>query len=188
MAPEFPLSSLEIANARLWRSEIAGFQNQSVPREATLFLGSSSIALWSALAQHFPDFPVINRGFGGSQLSDSVYYFQSLFLPAAPSAVVFYAGDNDLAFGKKSSRLAQNFHLLADLMQTHLPQTPLFFISIKPSPARWNLIGEIRASNSLIEMICRQREQLHFVNADFVMLDENKKPRPELYIEDGLHL
>ena len=105
-----------------------------------------------------------------------------------PRAVVFYAGDNDLAFGKKSSRLAQNFHLLADLMQTHLPKIPLYFISIKPSQSRWNLIGEIRAANSLVEMICQQREQLHFVNADFVMLDESGKPRPELYVEDGLHL
>ena len=37
-----------------------------------LFVGSSSIRLWKTLAQDFPEHPVINRGFGGSQIIDSV--------------------------------------------------------------------------------------------------------------------
>jgi len=187
MALEFSFSSIEIANARLWKNEIAAFQNQAPPR-GVLFVGSSSIALWSTLGEDFPEISVINRGFGGSQLCDSVYHFDALFLTVAPRAVVFYAGDNDLACGRKPVRIAENFQLLAELMQTHLPEIPLFFISIKPSPARWNLIEKIRATNAQIENICRRHAQLQFVDMDSVMLDENGNPRAEFYVEDELHL
>ena len=188
MLLEYPLSSSEIAAARLWQSEIAAFQNHSLPPNPVLFTGSSSIGLWNSLAEDFPDFPVINRGFGGSQLSDSVYHFERLVVPVTPRAVVLYAGDNDIAFEKPSARVAENFQAFVQLMQTHLPDTPLFFISIKPSPSRWFLRNEIRRANSTIEAICRAEELLHFVNIEPCLLDESGVPRAGFYVEDDLHL
>ena len=188
MSLKFPLSLHEIACARLWKSDIDAFQNQSIPTSPVLFSGSSSILLWDTLSADFPDIPVVNRGFGGSLLSDSVYYFESIVVPIAPRAVVFYAGDNDLAFGKSAARVVENFRSLAELMSTQCPNSPLFFISIKPSPARWNLIEEIRDANRQIEDICRDHDQLHFVNIESSMLDESGQPRADFYIEDELHL
>ena len=188
MTPTFPLASIEIANARLWTQEIAAFQNQSLPQNPVCFTGSSSIALWSTLAEDFPDVPVVNRGFGGSQLSDSVYHFESLVLPVAPRAIAFYAGDNDLAFGKTPERLAENFQALAQKIQFHLPQTPFYFLSIKSSPARWNLISQIRRANALIREACDALANFHFVDIEHCLLGDDGRPDPKYFLEDELHL
>jgi len=188
MLLDFPLTSPEISDAQEWNSAIAAFANQSFPAHPVLFTGSSTIALWNTLAEDFPDLPVVNRGFGGSQLSDSVYHFDSVVLPLAPRAVVLYAGDNDIAFEKTPARVAEYFQTFAQLMQTHLPQTPLFFLSIKPSPFRWFLRNEVREANSKIEAICRDKQHLHFVNIEPCLLNKSQLPRAELYVEDELHL
>src|SRR5688572_8430374 len=70
------------------------------PRDAAVFIGSSSIVRWPDLEQDFPGAKVINRGFGGSQLADSVYYADRIVIPYRPRTVVLYAGDNDLNSGK----------------------------------------------------------------------------------------
>ena len=185
---EFSLTPMEIANARLWKSEIAAFQTHPFSENGVLFTGSSSMRLWSTLEADFPGLPIVNRGFGGSQLSDSAYHFGTVVVPVAPRAVVFYAGDNDLALEKTPTRVAENFQALAELMRVYCSQAPLFFISIKPSPSRWNLIEKIREANSQIEEICRENSQLHFANIESCLLDESGLPRTDFYIEDELHL
>ena len=52
-------------------SEIAAFEamdrTNPPPKDALLFIGSSTIRKWATLAGDFPDQRVINRGFGGSK-------------------------------------------------------------------------------------------------------------------------
>ena len=70
-----------------------------------LFVGSSSIRLWPDLKADFPGVNVIQRGFGGSQIDQVVYYAPRIVLPYKPSVIVLYAGDNDLAAGRTPEQI-----------------------------------------------------------------------------------
>ena len=96
-----------------WQSEIAAFaavdRLDPAPADAVLFVGSSSIRLWHTLAADLPDVPTINRGFGGSEIADSVYFAEQLIRPYRPRAIVMYAGGNDLADGKSPRQVRDAF-------------------------------------------------------------------------------
>src|SRR5260370_30621178 len=83
-----------------WEKDIAAFEAQdkekAPPQKAVVFVGSSSIRLWD-LKKSFPDLAAINRGFGGSQIADSVHFADRLIVKHEPPLVVFYAGGNDIA-------------------------------------------------------------------------------------------
>jgi len=79
------------------------------PREANLFVGSSSIRLWKTMAEDLPGKNVINRGFGGSQIADSVRFADRIVIPYHPARIFFYAGDNDLNAGKSPETVAGDF-------------------------------------------------------------------------------
>jgi lysophospholipase L1-like esterase len=153
-----------------------------------LFLGSSSIAFWSTLAADFPGLPVINRGFGGSTIADSVRYADRIVLPYEPRIIVFYAGDNDLAAGRSPRQVLADFRALVRVVHARLPRTRILFISIKPSIARWGLIGKTREANALVRAYTRTSPQLGFVDIFPAMLGADGKPRPELLLADGLHM
>jgi len=152
-----------------------------------LFLGSSSIRLWK-LRDSFPTLDVLNRGFGGSIIADSVHYFPRIVLPYRPRQVVFYAGDNDIAGKLSPERVRDDFKKLVSLMHEQLPGTPLIYIAIKPSSSRWRLIEQIRAANGLIQAECEKDPLLTFLDIVPLMLDEQGAPRPELLQKDGLHM
>lgn len=157
------------------------------PRGAILFLGSSSIRLWK-LDRSFPDLDAINRGFGGSEISDSIEHASRIVLPYRPRTIVFYAGDNDIAAGKTPERVAADFKRLVDIVHADLPETRIVYISIKPSIARWQLVDAMRDANRRIEKLCAADERLLFVDIDRPMLGEDGRPRRELLVDDGLHL
>src|SRR6202044_813897 len=58
------------------------------PKNAILFIGSSTLRKWTTLAEDFPGRSVFNRGFGGSQMSDAVYYFDRIVAPYQPNLIV----------------------------------------------------------------------------------------------------
>ena len=74
-ASELPPNTVAQQNSEKWESEIAAFEagdrTNPPPRDCILFVGSSSIRMWSTLRHDFPGLPVVNRGFGGSQIADS---------------------------------------------------------------------------------------------------------------------
>lgn len=174
-----------------WEDAIKAFEavdrENPPPKHGVLFVGSSSIRMWK-LENYFDQFAVINRGFGGSQISDSVQFADRIVLPHAPSTIVFYAGDNDIAAGKSPQQVAADFKTFARHIHAALPGTPVLFIAIKPSLSRWALIDKIRETNALIRKFTRSDERLIFVDIDGPMLGEDGKPRGELFVSDGLHL
>ena len=121
--------------------EISAFEQwdnkNSFPADAVLFVGSSTIRMWQTRAS-FPDLPVINRGFGGSHISDINFYFKRVVSPYKPKVIVFYAGDNDIASGKSAQQVLDDFRRFVEMVRNQLPRTPIIFISIKPSESRWN--------------------------------------------------
>lgn len=152
-----------------------------------LFLGSSSIRMWD-LDKWFPGMNVLNRGYGGSYISDSIHYADRILLPYRPRSVVFYAGDNDLAAGKTPEEVFADYKKMSAIISDKLPCTEFIFIAIKPSIARFNLIDELRLVNGKIEEYCRGKQHLHFLDIDKPMLGSDGKPDPSLFLEDGLHM
>ncbi len=174
-----------------WEPNIRKFEAQD--REASpleggvLFVGSSSIVGWD-LERHFPDLPVINRGFGGSQIADSIHFAPRIVLPYKPRTVVLYAGDNDINAGKTPQQVLADFREFVGMVHAELPKTKIVFIAIKPSIRRWHLIDPIREANRLVREATVKDDLLGFVDVDPPSIGEDGKPRPELLKPDGLHL
>ena len=179
-----------VAQADKWAAALAAFENQDRQAPAiggVVFVGSSSIRLWD-LAKYFPGLPAINRGFGGSEIGDSVNHVDLLVIRHKPRAVIFYAGDNDIAAGKSPQQVADAFKAFAGKIRTALPETRLAFIAIKPSIQRWALIAQIRKANALIREFCDADDHLGFIDVDGPMLGWDARPRKDLFVADGLHL
>lgn len=162
-------------------------KRQPPPAAPILFVGSSSIRMWK-VADSFPGLPVLNRGFGGSQISHVLQYFDRVVTPYKPRVIVFYSGDNDIAAGKTADRVADDFAEFVRRVHEKLPGTPVVVISTKPSVKRWKLIETIRESNARIAAMTKDDPLLHFVDVHPSMLDKEGQPRPELFLKDGLHM
>ena len=109
------------------------------PKGAILFIGSSSIRLWKTLARDFPEHKVINRGFGGSQIIDSVRFAERVVLPYQPKRIVFYAGGNDINAGKAPEEVCADFKAFVEKVRGALPETRIAYISIAPNPVIVNM-------------------------------------------------
>lgn len=160
---------------------------KSSRRVEVLFVGSSSIRLWN-LKKSFPDLDALNRGFGGSHLADCSHFAPRLVHPFHPRVVVLYAGDNDIAYGLSPVQVAEDFDQFYDDLRKVLPATRLIYISIKPSLARWQLYPQMKAANEKIRARMGSDERACFLDVAPAMLGEDGQPRPELFLEDGLHL
>ena len=181
----------QTADAGLWQKEFAAFDaadKASPPgRGGIVFVGSSTIRLWDVNA-YFPDLRIINRGFGGSRLVDSLVNVDRLVLQYEPRLVVLYAGDNDIAGGMLSEQLAVDFERFVKAVHARLPQTRILYIAIKPSVLRWLNVDRMELANSLIRGICSRDDRLAFLDLGPAMLGWDERPRPELFVSDGLHL
>src|SRR5690606_36919356 len=151
-------------------------------------VGSSSIRLWHGLENQFGSSVVLKRGFGGARLSDCIEHFEQLVVKYRPRLVLLYAGDNDLADGTPPREVLRRFAVFAEKIRQRLPGARLAFISIKPSPAREQLLQQARIANRLIESYVRGRPGLAYVDVFNAMLGADGLPRRELFAADGLHL
>ncbi len=189
----FPLGTYGADSALAkWEPEIRAFETADAtnppPRNGILFIGSSSIRLWKTLAEDFKGYPVINRGFGGSEMADSLQFVDRIVLPYHPKQIVVYAGDNDLAAGKTPDHVSADFQAFVRKVHGAQPQTRVAYISIKPSPSRWNLADKMRTANGLIAAFTRPDPRLTFIDVFTPMLGPDGKPRPELFQSDNLHM
>ena len=174
-----------------WEPAIQKFEEQdrtNPPKKGhVLFVGSSSIRGWK-LDKSFPDLKPINRGFGGSQIADSIHFADRIILKHRPRVVVLYAGDNDIAKGKSPATVTSDFTNFTVKIHESQPETKIVFIAIKPSIARWKLVEKMRTANDAIEAICDEHPRLEFVDIDTPMIGDDGKPKPELFLKDGLHM
>jgi lysophospholipase L1-like esterase len=155
---------------------------------AVVFVGSSSIRFWESLATDFPGIPTINRGFGGSELADSVFYADRIVIPYHPRLVVLYAGENDLAAGKTAATVCADFQAFRAKVHSALPKTRIIFLSIKESPSRARVRAEVQKANKLIAADCAKDPRCTFVDVNTALLDAAGNYRPELFRDDQLHL
>ncbi len=174
-----------------FEKELAAFeaQDKAAPPMpgGVVFVGSSSIRLWD-LKGSFPELGAVNRGFGGSQIADSVEHADLLVLRRKPRTVIFYAGDNDLAAGKTPAAVAADYKTFVEKVWAGLPDLRIAFIGIKPSLQRWAIVDKVREANALIRAYSATDDRLGYVDVDGPMLGWDEKPRLDLFQPDGLHM
>ncbi|KAB7768260.1 SGNH/GDSL hydrolase family protein [Xanthomonas maliensis] len=186
-----PQVPAQVSNAA-WEDDMRRFADsdahQPPPKHGIVFVGSSSIRFWETLAQDFPGKPVINRGFGGSEVRDSTWYADRIVIPYAPRQVVLYAGDNDLNSGRSPTQVRDDVLAFVARVRRALPDARISYISIKPSPSRAALLPSIATANRLIKQALAKVPHTDYVDVYTPMLDASGHPRPELFRPDMLHM
>jgi len=165
---------------------VARLAAQPVPAPA-VFYGSSSLRLWDTLAYDVGSTRTVNAAFGGSTLEACAYFFERIVPPLHPASLVLYAGDNDLGDGRSPGQVLDSYRQLSAQVDACCGAIPFGFISIKPSPARREIIDRIRMTNQLIRTAAERRAGTFYIDVFDAMLVDGE-PRPELYLDDGLHL
>lgn len=190
-----PLKKYEnLPEVLAWEKDIQQFEqfdkSDTFSPYSVLFAGSSSIRLWSTLATDMAPYPVIQRGFGGSRLSDLAVYADRIFEPHKCSAIVLFVA-NDIAgneLDKSPEEVAKLFkNVLKTIRKSH-PETPVFWIEVTPCSSRWKVWPEIRKATSLIRQICESHKNTYSIRTDFAFLNSEGKPKDELFVKDLLHL
>ena len=185
-------ASAQRAPADMWEADMQRFAAADRARppapDGIVFVGSSSIRMWTGLAEDFPGRHVLNRGFGGSTIADATRHVEQLVTRYRPRTIVFYAGDNDLAAGATPAQVRADFDAFVRAVRERLPDARILFVSIKPSPSRIALLPAMREANALIRDDARQLKNVGYVDVFTPMLDARGRPRAELFGADGLHM
>jgi lysophospholipase L1-like esterase len=176
-----------------WQSSLDAFakaDNERLPAsDGVLFVGSSTIRMWTSLSDDFRQVPVIiNRGFGGSTMADCNHFVRELVIRYRPKQVLVYAGDNDLAEGRSPADVRDSFAKFVRSVRAELPEARISYISIKPSPSRVELLPKIRQTNALISDYVHSLQDVRYIDIFQPMLNAEGQPRPELFQPDQLHL
>jgi lysophospholipase L1-like esterase len=173
-----------MGSAWFWAFQISGYEKQDrihpPPMGEIVFTGSSSIFFWDSLAGDMKPLNAINRGFGGSHIAHVTKYASRIVSPYRPRAVVLYAGENDTVL--------HDLQQFVRVVHTELPDAWIYYVSMKPDPARWGNWPTLDNTNRKIESYCRTQERLAFIDVSRAMLDEHGTVRHELFGKDGLHM
>ena len=175
-------------------NDIRAFKKQDSisfpPKDAILFVGSSSFTKWKDVQNYFPGYTIINRGFGGSVLSDVIRYESDIIFPYQPKQIVIYCGENDVASSDTITGkiVLERFKQLFNDIRVQFPKTTITFISLKPSPLRWQIKERIIETNALIKKYLKKKKNTSFINIWNSMLTAAGTPMPDIFIEDRLHM
>jgi hypothetical protein len=190
-----PLSKYrQLPEVKAWESDIEKFEQLDIskfyPSDAIMFAGSSSIRLWSTIGKDMMPFNVIQRGYGGAKLSDFAVYADRIIYPHPCQAIVIYIG-NDISGDEKDKsplEVSQLFRKTLYIIRRKFPDTPVFWISITPTPARWHVWPEIKEANGMIKEICGQHRNTYYIDTEKYFLTSSGLPKSELFVADKLHL
>ncbi|MFI0430163.1 GDSL-type esterase/lipase family protein [Mariniflexile sp. HMF6888] len=155
--------------------------------ETIVFTGSSSIKMWKNIQELFPEYQIINSGFGESQTIDLLNYTDNLILKYKPKKIFIYEGDNDISDKKRLKDILNSFSIIISKIKKENAEAQIILISSKPSIARWHLKRKYIRFNKKLKEMCEDDNHLEFVNVWDIML-ENRKVNKELFIDDGLHM
>lgn len=165
-------------------------QENTPPKDAILLVGSSSFTKWTDVAEYFPSKTIINRGFGGSKLTDLNYYAQDLLAPYQPKQIIIYCGDNDFADNPqlKVKEVVNRYKTFYKKIREKFPNIEVDYISIKYSPSRENLWPQMKETNQQIAAFMKKEKNAEFIDITKAMEDASGKVRKDLFVEDMLHI
>ena len=180
-------------SADRWSKDIHQFEQQDRieqdPPNAILFAGSSSIRLWSTLKEDISQYPVIQRGFGGSKFSDMAVFIKEITYPHQFRALVLFEA-NDITGSvtdKTPKEVAKLFRYIVRSVRKKYPEQPVFVIEITPTRSRWAVWSKIKETNMLLKQSCSKMHKTYFIETSSAYLNREGEPRNELFIKDMLH-
>ncbi|MCC7376411.1 MAG: hypothetical protein IT581_17260 [Verrucomicrobiales bacterium] len=192
VASLFQASALAQTGTERWEPDIRAFEAVdragAIAQGKVMLYGSSSFRMWTNAVTAFPGIAVVNRGFGGSQLSDLNAFWQRVVIPHAPQVLLIYGGDNDIAGGKSAETVVRDFKTLVELVHRDLPRTRIAFVSIKHSPSRLKNLEEQRLANRRVKRWAALRRRVDFLDVASPLLDGDGRPDPRFFLGDRLHL
>ncbi len=183
-----------LAKAQPFAREFAQFKREDSIKfpepNQILFIGSSSFTIWQDVQSYFPIKPIVNRGFGGSTLLDVIYYSDKVIFPYDPKQVVIYCGENDIASSDtvNAEIVLDRLKLLFTSIRSKIPNVPILFVSLKPSPARWAMKDRMIASNKMIKKYLYKQKNTKFLSVWKPMLASDGKPLADIFLQDNLHM
>jgi lysophospholipase L1-like esterase len=186
-----------VINAQLpppFYEDIQAFRKQDEdsmpPKNAILFVGSSSFTMWKDVQDYFPEHTIINRGFGGSTLQDVIRYADDVITPYHAKQIVIYCGENDIAYSDKTTpeMVLQRFKKLFKIIRDDNPGVPVAFISLKPSPSRQHLWTKMKKANKLIQQFLAMNKKTKFINVWPAMFNKNGTIKKDIFLDDNLHM
>ncbi len=181
---------------RVWDQVITAFESNDIskppPQDAVLFLGDSSIRLWSTLIDDMQPLEVFSRGFGGAKIIDLSYYVNRIVTPYKPKAIVLYIGANDFttAYGNQAKTLAQVKPLylqLLDRLNGVAPNALIIMVALKPTTQNWAQWSSLVDVNSFLQQLAASRDGVYFVDANAGLLTPQGMPDPDLLLSDARH-
>lgn len=177
-----------------WEADIQNFEKldstTNYPKDAILFMGSSSIRLWNTLENDMKPYNTIQRGFGGAKISDVAWYTPRIVYPHKCKAVVIFVA-NDITGSsedKSPAEVASLFQYIVKTIRKELPQVPVFYIQVTPTESRWDVWPKIQEGNSLVKQKCAKMKDVYFIETAQYFLNADGKPNSALFLKDKLHL
>lgn len=192
----FCLSFISVKAQPPFYSDIQTFKKQDSaafpPKNAILFVGSSSFTKWTDVQDYFPGgYPIINRGFGGSSLPDLIRYVNDIIIPYHPKQIIIYCGENDIGGNDTTVNgkvVFNRFKQLFMLIKKQLPRVAIGYVSMKPSPSREKLWPKMIDGNLLIKAFLTKQKNTAFINVYHKMFNKNCTVMKDIFIEDNLHM
>lgn len=179
--------------AKTWEKVMDKFKKEDIKtppskNDLVLFIGSSSFTRWDKIDTYFPESNVLNRGFGGSQASDLLYYAEQIIFPYKPSQIVIYEGDNDIGSGMPIADYITDVKTLIRMIEIRLPGVPVIILSTKSSPRRDKSRLRYEEANAILYEYAMSKPHITYIDVYSLLLDNMGKYREELFAPDMLHI
>lgn len=186
--------STGISQAQPFMNEISYFRKldslNPPPAHPILFIGSSSFTNWKDVQDYFPGYPVLNRAFGGSSLTHQLLYAEQVIFAYSPKQIIIYCGENDVASSPTvtADSVLNRFKRLHNLIRSRLPDVPIVYVSMKPSPSREKYRPVLEKGNALIKKFIRKKRKTRFADVYHKMFTQDGKIMEDIFLSDKLHM
>lgn len=186
-----PLQADDKPKPHPFEKDIAAFEARDLaqppPPHAILFVGDSQFTRWKTIHEDLPGYTLINRGFGGSRMSDLLYYADRIVLPYHPRMIVVHEGGNDIHSGRTPEQLLGDVQAFIAKVHAAQPDVPILISSLTPSPGRWSETDTRRRANQLLKDFVATQRLVKFVDLFDAYLGPDGKPVEALFVADHLH-
>ena len=182
------------AAIKRWQKSINAFDKLNAeepdPADAIMFIGSSSIRRWETMATDMAPYKTIRRGYGGAKFTDMALFVDQIITPHQYRALVMFVGNG--VTGKPEDHSPDLIEALARRIvaasHRHQEDAPVFLIEITPCEKRYDAWPKIRQVNARLREIALSTPDTYFIPTASHYLRPNGMPRPELFVDDRLHL
>lgn len=158
------------------------------PEDPIVLVGHSMIRYWYTLEDDLQGFPVVNKGFGGSQASHVNHFYEVLIKPIAPAMIIYYEGGNDIRTGKEPRAVAGETEKFILRVSADFPHTKIALVSHQLNRYTTEVFHNLAIVDSLHNHLAHQYPQVDFIDATHCLIGENQKPYEDIYLPDNRHL